>query len=64
MKYVGSKARISKEITNIINKLIKENNIDIYIEPFVGGANVIDKVICENKIGATITSILLRFGIP
>ena len=51
MKYIGSKARISKDITKILNKIIEENNIDTYIEPFVGGANVIDKVVCENKIG-------------
>lgn len=51
MKYIGSKARISKDITKIINKIIEDKNIDTYIEPFVGGANVIDKVICKNKIG-------------
>ena len=51
MKYVGSKARLSKDIAPIINKLIKENNIDKYIEPFVGGANMIDKIQCKTKIG-------------
>lgn len=32
MKYMGSKARIAKHISPIINGLIKENNIDVYIE--------------------------------
>ena len=41
MKYMGSKARIAKDISPIINQLIKDNGIDIYIEPFVGGANMI-----------------------
>lgn len=50
IKYIGSKTRISKQITNIINDLIVQNNIDTYIEPFVGGANVVDKIICKNKI--------------
>jgi DNA adenine methylase len=51
MKYVGSKARLSKDIAQIINKLIQENNINTYIEPFVGGANLIEHIKCENKIG-------------
>lgn len=51
MKYVGSKARLSKDIVPIINKLIKENNIDTYIEPFVGGANMIEHINCNRKIG-------------
>lgn len=50
IKYIGSKARISKQITSIINKLIADNNINTYIEPFVGGANVVDKIQCKNKI--------------
>lgn len=48
---MGSKARLSKDISSIINNLIKENNITTYIEPFVGGANMIEHIKCENKIG-------------
>ncbi len=42
MKYMGSKNRIAREILPII---LKDRTQDqYYIEPFVGGANVIDKV--------------------
>lgn len=51
MKYVGSKNRISKYIAPIIQKCIDDNNIKIYFEPFVGGANMIDKIKCEKRIG-------------
>ena len=52
MKYMGSKARLSKDLAPIINELITTNNIKTYIEPFVGGANMIQHIQCENKIGA------------
>lgn len=42
MKYMGSKGRIAKYILPIILKDRKENQY--YIEPFVGGCNIIDKV--------------------
>ena len=42
MKYMGSKNRIAKHILPIILKDRKENQY--YVEPFVGGANIIDKV--------------------
>lgn len=42
MKYMGSKARIAKEILPIILKDREPNQW--YIEPFVGGGNMIDKV--------------------
>ena len=42
MKYMGSKARIAKYILPIILKDRKPNQC--YVEPFVGGANIIDKV--------------------
>ena len=42
MKYMGSKNRIAKDILPIILKDRKENQY--YVEPFVGGANMIDKV--------------------
>ena len=51
IRYVGSKNRISKYIVPIIQKCIDENNVKIYYEPFVGGANMIDKIKCENRIG-------------
>lgn len=42
MKYMGSKNRIAKNILPII---LKDRTKDqYYIEPFVGGANIIDKV--------------------
>ncbi len=52
MVYQGSKNRIAKFIVPIIQKYIDENNIDTYIEPFVGGCNIIDKVCCKRKIGS------------
>lgn len=42
MKHMGSKARIAKCILPIILKDRKEGQC--YVEPFVGGANMIDKV--------------------
>jgi hypothetical protein len=51
LKYVGSKNRISKELAPIIQKYIDDNDIHTYIEPFVGGANMIDKIKCDKKIG-------------
>lgn len=52
MKYMGSKNRISKYIIPILQECINKNNIKCYIEPFVGGANVIDKIVCDSKIGS------------
>lgn len=51
MKYMGSKNKISKHIVPIIQEQITSNNISLYIEPFVGGSNVIDKINCSKKIG-------------
>lgn len=48
---MGSKSRIAKHIVPIIQNYINENNIEKYVEPFVGGANVIDKVQCKEKYG-------------
>lgn len=42
MKYMGSKNRIAKYLLPIILKDRKEGQC--YVEPFVGGANMIDKV--------------------
>ena len=52
MKYMGSKARHAKELLPIILKDHKPNMW--YVEPFVGGANMIDKVpadIAPKRIG-------------
>lgn len=53
MKYVGSKNRISKQIAPIIQSYIdgKSGEHYGYLEPFVGGANMIDKIKCPCKIG-------------
>lgn len=51
MKYVGSKARVSKYICPILNSFITENGIKTYIEPFVGGGNVIQHIQGQKKIG-------------
>lgn len=47
---MGSKNRLAKELIPIITKDLKPNQW--YVEPFVGGANLIDKVQHPYKIGA------------
>lgn len=58
---MGSKARIAKEVSGIINKIIKENNIETYIEPFVGGSNMIEHIQCKNKYGYDNNEYLIEF---
>lgn len=59
IKYVGSKNRLSKELAPIIQSYIN-NETKGYLEPFVGGANMIDKIKCENKIGCDIHEELIE----
>ena len=40
MKYIGAKTKIAKYIVPIIQSYIDNNNIELYIEPFVGGFNL------------------------
>lgn len=56
MKYMGSKNRVSKHILPIILKNKKDNQY--YIEPFVGGANTLDKV-TGLRIGVDINEYLI-----
>lgn len=49
---MGSKRRIAKYIIPIIQERMKDYNIHTYIDPFVGGANIIDKICCDKKIGS------------
>ena len=60
IKYQGSKSRIAKYIVPIIQQFIDENHITEYYEPFVGGANVIDKIKCENRYGSDINPYLIE----
>ena len=59
MKYVGSKNKLSKELAPIIQSYINENT-NGYLEPFVGGANMIDKIKHKNKIGCDIHKQLIE----
>ena len=54
MKYVGSKNRISKQIAPIIQSYIDGmgDKCNGYWEPFVGGANMIDKIKAPHKYGS------------
>lgn len=56
---MGSKSRIAKHIVPIIQRYIDENNIKKYYEPFVGGANIIDKIDCSKKIGSDLNKYLI-----
>lgn len=51
MVYMGSKSKYASQIVPILQKIINDNNIETYIEPFVGGANIIDKIQCPSKYG-------------
>lgn len=59
MQYMGSKNRLAKDLIPIIQSFINEETKG-YIEPFVGGANVIDKISHHNKIGCDINIHLIE----
>lgn len=44
MKYMGSKSRIAKHILPIMLEAARKNGHTTWVEPFVGGGNMIDKV--------------------
>lgn len=52
MWYLGSKNRLSKELVPIIQSYVDKSKG--YIEPMVGGGNIIDKIKCDNKYGSDI----------
>lgn len=60
LKYMGSKNRLAKELVPIIQSYINKDTKG-YLEPFVGGANVIDKVKCEKKYGSDNHKYLIEF---
>lgn len=60
MKYMGSKARLSKDLAPLMNGVIREFGIKTYIEPFVGGANMIERIECENKLGSDNNDYLIQ----
>lgn len=51
MVYMGSKSKYAQYIAPILQKVIDDRGVSLYIEPFVGGANMIDKIKCEKRIG-------------
>ena len=57
MRYSGSKSKIAKYIIPFIMKELKPGNA--YIEPFVGGCNMIDKVDWPWKIGYDINGYVI-----
>lgn len=59
MKYVGSKNKLSKELAPIIQSYITRDTKG-YLEPFVGGANMIDKIQCKKRIGCDIHEELIE----
>lgn len=59
MVYQGSKARLRKDLLPILQGCIVKNKVDTYIEPFVGGANMIDHIRCKTRIGSDINEELI-----
>lgn len=57
MTYMGSKREFAKELLPIICKDLKRDQW--YVEPFVGGANMIDKLVHPYKIGADVNPYLI-----
>lgn len=51
MMYMGSKSKYAQYIAPILQKTINDRGVSLYVEPFVGGANMIDKIKCERRIG-------------
>ena len=50
MKYIRSKRRLKSSIIPILQKAIDDTHAAVYLEPFGGGANVIDDIRCEHRL--------------
>ena len=50
MVYMGSKRKYCKYIVPIIQEYIDKNNITTFVDCFCGGANLADKIKCDNII--------------
>ena len=59
MQYMGSKNRFAKELVPIIQSYITKETKG-YLEPFVGGANIIDKIECDKKFGCDLNEYLIE----
>ena len=58
MQYLGSKNRIAKHIKPLILERLKADQY--YVEPFVGGCNLIDKIAHPLRIGADLNYHLIE----
>ena len=56
VKYMGSKAKIANSLLSLILK--DRTNNQVYVEPFVGGCNVLDKV-SDERLGCDINKYLI-----
>lgn len=59
MNYLGSKNRYAKYIAPIIQKYIDDNKITTFVDIFCGGANLVDKIICDNVIANDLSPTLI-----
>lgn len=59
MVYMGSKRKYCKDIVPIIQKYINDNNIEVFVDCFCGGANLTDKIKCETVIANDLSHSLI-----
>lgn len=59
MTYMGSKRLYAKYICPIINKYIEDNKVTKFYDVFCGGANIADKIICDEVIANDLSPTLI-----
>lgn len=60
MTFMGSKTKYKNDIPPIINKYIKDNNVETFIDCSCGGANLTDKIMCDNIYAIDLSPSLIR----
>lgn len=63
MNYMGSKRKYAGEIVPIINKYIKDNGITQFYDIMCGGANLVDKIVCNETYGNDLSPTLIALHI-